>query len=202
MAQNCPKCNYEQKDVHFCRERRPVVDPVAYVEAVRTSNPLDRLTLGDMITIYGGDTAEAIRLGEEWMTRGDERYFRGLLTYRIEFDPVLVAPGFRPDIEGFAILVDGRTDEDWDKALEFVREKRSPFTSPREGETYQCRLVSHDDKGSAYLWDVKKLEHEKALAGSFWKCHNIKGAVFGPTPTGRDRRLACLTGWIVPDNPL
>ncbi len=167
MAQNCPKCNYEQKDVHFCRERRPVVDPVAYVEAVRTSNPLDRLTLGDMITIYGGDTAEAIRLGEEWMTRGDERYFRGLLTYRIEFDPVLVAPGFRPDIEGFAILVDGRTDEDWDKALEFVREKRSPFTSPREGQTYQCRLVSHDDKGSAYLWDVKKLEHPEGVGWVF-----------------------------------
>ena len=55
-----------------------VVDPEAYLEYQRTSNPLERLTLADLMKINGVDEEALRRRVEEDVEREDSAYFLGI----------------------------------------------------------------------------------------------------------------------------
>jgi len=143
------------------------IDPVAYGEASRKANPLDRLTIGDLATIFGEDKEASARWFEEEMARHDAEYFRGTLVYRIEFDPLPASSGFRPYDEGFTMVVDDGTDECWNKATEHITKGYVISALLRKDEAYYCRLMSYSEDGRPYLWSVRKLEHRSVTGWAF-----------------------------------
>ena len=160
MIEHCLKCNKElQGFMHVCLGFKVVVDPVAYRETERTSNPLDRLTLREMTTILGGDADAQLRRAEELMEASTAVYFQNPLIYRIEFESLSSELGFRAVVDGSALLTEGHTHQDWSNALQFINERgTAPPMLLSESETYLCRLVSHDSEGRKYVWGVKKLQ--------------------------------------------
>ena len=160
MFEYCLKCKEDLHGVmHVCLGHKIVVSPPSYHEAQRTSHPLDRLTVGEMITISGGDADATLRHAEELLEISNAEYFKKPLTYRIEFESLSAELGFRAVIDGSAILTEGHSDENWSNALQFINES-GPAASMllSENETYLCRLVSHDSEGRKYVWGVKRLE--------------------------------------------
>ena len=160
IIEYCLKCNKELPSfMHNCLGFKVVVDPVAYREMQRTSNPLDRLTVAETVNIYGGDAEAERRRFEELMEAHDTAYFQSPLIYRIEFESLSGELGFQSVIDGSAILTEGHTDQDWSMALHFLNETRADLSMLlSESEAYLCRLVSLDNEGQKYLWGVKRLE--------------------------------------------
>lgn len=161
----------ERQGTNACKVGRMTIDPVAYSEAARKANPLERFTLGDLMTIYGEDIDASARWAEEEIARHDEEYFRGSLAYRIEFDPCPTASGFRPYDEGFTMVVGEGTDECWGKALAHINEGHVLPALLRKEETYYCRLMSYGEDGRPYLWSVRKLEHHSVTGWVFSDWH-------------------------------
>ena len=152
--------------IHACLGRKVVLNPVAYREEMGGSNPLDRLTVGETMRIYGNDPDAELRRAEELFANANAMYFQNPLTYRIEFQSLSAEVGFRPMFDGSAILTEGNTDEDWSKVLELINEMRGPsIILLSKSETYQCRLVSHDSEGRPYVWSIKRLEYR---GGTGW----------------------------------
>ena len=169
MVDYCLKCEGQLHGmIHTCSGHKVVLDPVAYREEMGTTNPLDRLTVGETITIYGEDTDAALRRAEELLADANAMYFQSPLAYRIEFQSISAELGFRPTFDGSAILTEGHTNDDWGKVLELINEMRGPsIILLSESETYQCRLVSHDSEGRPYVWSVKRLEYQKGTGWVF-----------------------------------
>ena len=170
-VRNCPRCKTKQYSMHFCPEERDVIDPVAYREVKRnTDNPLDKLTIGDYLQILQGE--------EEFKRESDRRniefntsqivYFHEPLSYRVELEPLSSVPGFRPQISGVAIQVEGHDEEDWAEALSFLNEENLfTFRATMKEEIHQARLVSYggEDGKTKYLWGVKRLSF---VEGTGW----------------------------------
>ena len=147
MTDCCHKCQNPLTGwLHNCVGFTTVIDPVVYRESVdeRASNPLDRLSFGDVVAIYeGADEADAVfRRAEEHIAESNARYFNEPLAYRFEFESISPVLGFRPMVDRSAILTEGRADGDWERVLDFINAKPSiVFMLVSEDETFLCRLV-------------------------------------------------------------
>ena len=111
--------------MHSCRGYKMVMDPAEYRSFLQASasHPLDRLSVGDLTTIYEGkDEADAVfRRAEEQFEESNARYFQEPLVYRFEFESISAVSGFRPSFDGSAILTEGHADKDWDGVLVLQR---------------------------------------------------------------------------------
>ena len=163
----CWACKSElHQPFHPCQESRALIDVQLYLEQKREANPLDRITLGEMMTIYGVDVDSETQRAERRLALSEERYFSGPLMYRIEFDPISLAPGFRPDCDAYALPVNNHKDADWGEALVSIN-KINTVLFLRKDEAYRCRLVSYDQTGRRYLWETRELEHQEGVGWIF-----------------------------------
>lgn len=172
-VRDCPKCKTKQFAVHTCPDEREVIDPIAWNEVARNNdNPLDRLSLADYFTIMQGEEEakkEFSRMDSAFKER-EAAYFKKALTYRVEFEPLPTAPGFRPQVSGLAIQVEGHEEADWLAALSFLNAGHAlASTIVKKGEAHQCRLVSYggDNGKMKYLWGVKKLAFMDGIGWDF-----------------------------------
>ena len=74
-------------------------------------NPLDNLSVGDMLKIYGEDPDEIAEDAELRSEESNEQYLWSVLAYRVELQS-LSGLGFRGGIDCWAIEAAGRTDGD------------------------------------------------------------------------------------------
>ena len=168
MVDYCLKCKSEMAGMmHLCLGHKVVFDAVAYREELRTSNPLDRLTLEEVMKISGEDVDAAMRRAEEFLEISNARYFQSPLLYRVEFESTAAAPGFRGAIDGSAILTEGHADKDWTRVLEFINTTGSKVFLLNENEKYLCRLVSYNNEGIKYMWALKELQFQKGTGWAF-----------------------------------
>ncbi len=175
MAEYCLKCREEPRTVsgmHSCRGYKTVMDPAEYRSFLQASasNPLDRLSVGDLTTIYEGkDEADAVfRRAEEQFEESNARYFQEPLVYRFEFESISAVSGFRPSFDGSAILTEGHADKDWDGVLEFINTMGTTVLILLDkNETYVCRLVSYNGEGRKYMWGIKELTYQNGDRWAF-----------------------------------
>lgn len=152
---------------HLCTSRVAVLHPEALRESRATANPLDNLTAGDMLKIYGEDPDEVIEDVERRLEESNQEYLGGELTYRVELQSVS-GLGFQGGIDCWAIEAAGRTDGDLTTVLELLNSKIITPLSLRQDEVYLCRLVSLDRDGIRYVWITRRLYHDGVWQTAGW----------------------------------
>ena len=172
MVSYCFRCRGElNHHLHFCggyRGDMTVLDPRGYLEYQRTSNPLDRLTMGDWMKIDRVDEEDLQRRVEEQLERENDAYFLEPLGYRIEFQVSSPEVGFQGIIESSAVIVEGPTEDDWGIASEFINGLSSTaILFLRESEVYRAQLVSYNSEGRKYVWAVKRLDYNPNVGWGF-----------------------------------
>ena len=154
---NCLKCESSLgTGFHMCQSRVSVVHPEVLREHRATANPLDRLTLGDMLAIYGEDPDEILEEAERRLEESHVRYLKGQLIFRVELQCVS-GLGFQGGADCWAIEVADCTDDDLSAALDFINSEPYAAVSLDRDETYLCRLVSLDRDGTRCVWRVRRL---------------------------------------------
>ena len=95
-------------------------------------------------------------------------YFVNPLIYRVEIDPIATVLGFRGNLSGIAIEVDGHEDRHWDDVLQVLNGPTIPAVRfLRRRETHQCRLVSYNRTRLPYLWGVRMLGYTDGTGWTF-----------------------------------
>ena len=152
---------------HLCASRVFVLHPAILLESRATANPLDNLSVGDMLKIYGEDPDDVIEDATRRLEESNKEYLAGELTYRVELQSVS-GLGFQGGIDCWAIEAAGRTDSDLDTVLEFLNSKIISPLSLRQDEVYLCRLVSLDRDGIKYVWITRRLYHDGVWQTAAW----------------------------------
>ena len=144
---------------------------VLHPEVLRASrekaNPLDKLTFGETLKIYGEDPDAIAEDAERRMTEWEEKYLQGPLSYRVELVSV-TGLGFQGVIGGWAIESTGHSDSDLTTVLGFINSAVDAVPSLSKDETYLSRLVSLDSDGTRYIWNTKRLHFDGTWRISEW----------------------------------
>ncbi len=160
FEKRCLRCGRPiESFLHNCRAIAMVVDlELAYITE-QEAHPLDRLTPEDMAQIYGKDIEAAQRENEALIEEDNAAYVNGPLTYRVELHN-LSGLGFQGSVDCWSIALEGHTASDLHKALDAINSSSiSPvFLNPND--TYLCRLVSLNDEGQKYVWNIKRLKYD------------------------------------------
>ena len=120
MTERCLRCGrLDDAWLHSCSSRVLVIDPTSFLEDWRNTNPLERLTVGEVMRIFGEDQEIARLKAEALIEERNEAYLNGPLAYRVELHTVS-GLGFQGDVDHWAIEADGCTDADMEKALNFL----------------------------------------------------------------------------------
>ena len=161
-ARDCLRCGTPMDSwLHTCPARVVVIDAALLRAASKDTHPLDRLTMGDWMDIYGEDQEAAKRDLETRMEEHNAAYLRGLLTYRVELHN-LSGLGFQGGVDYWAIAVEGPTDADLRSVLEFINSDSHTLVSLNRDDIYLCKLVSLDSEGIKYVWEIKRLSCDSA----------------------------------------
>ncbi len=208
MDQVCPVCRKGQSWSHLCLEQKDVVHLEQYRDYLQHSNPLDRLSHDDYIEVMWSDAGRLVlKRADDRMLEEEVLYFVNPLIYRVEIDPIATVLGFRGNLSGIAIEVDGHEDRHWDDVLQVLNGSTIPAVRfLRRRETHQCRLVSYNRTRLPYLWAVRMLGY---IDGTGWTFLG-QGAAQAPCPClcisskGKaldfaSRVVLCRHPWIGPD---
>ena len=164
----CLRCGSPPRiGFHPCDSRIIVVHPKVLLETRAKANPLDRLTVAEMMRIYGEDPDETIEEDKRLLEEANEEYLGGPLTYRVELQ-TMTGLGFQGSIDHWAIEADGGTDCDLAKVLNFLNSEERTIVSLRKDEIYLCRLVSVNSEGRKYVWSVNRLEFDGGWNTTSW----------------------------------
>ena len=163
----CLVCRKGQSWSHLCLEQRDVVHLEKYRDYLQHSNPLDRLSHDDYIGIMWSDAGRLVlRRADDRLLEEEVLYFVNPLIYRVEIDPIATVLGFRGNLSGIAIEVDGHEDRHWDDVLQVLNGSTIPAVRfLRQRETHHCRLVSYNRTRLPYLWGVRMLRY---IDGTGW----------------------------------
>ena len=153
--------------MHSCESRVLVIDPTSFLEDWRKTNPLERLTMGELMKIFGEDPEMTRLKAEALMEEQDAAYFTGQLVYRVELHTVS-GLGYQSEFDHWAIEADGCADADVEKVLRFLNSEPKPPLFLRQDETYLCRLVSLNQDGRKYVWSTRRLEYDAGWKMAEW----------------------------------
>ena len=152
---------------HLCQSKILVTHPETLAQSRKEANPLDRLSFGEMLEIFGDDPDEIIEGAEVLITDEQEKYLRGPLAYRVELQTIS-GVGFQGFVDIWAIGADGSSDADLEKVLNFLNSDTTMIMSLMKDEVYLCRLVSVDAEGIKYVWSTKRLEFDSIWTINDW----------------------------------
>lgn len=141
---------------HLCHSRVCVIHPEVLRESRATANPLDKLTVGEMLEIHGEDPDKVVEDAERLLEESKKEYLSGYLIYRVELQSV-TGLGFQGGIDSWAIETAGCTDGDLASVLDFLNSGIVTALSLRKDETYLCRLVSLNSERIRYVWKTSRL---------------------------------------------
>lgn len=168
LSTTCLACGFSPGvGFHLCASRIFVLHPELLRESRAAANPLDNLTGGDMLKIYGEDPDELVEDVERQLEESNKEYLEDELTYRVELVSVS-GLGFQGSICCWAIEAAGRTDSDLIAALEILNSRTTMLLSLDQDEVYLCRLVSLDRDGIRYVWITRRLYHDRVWKTAAW----------------------------------
>ena len=161
-ARDCLRCGTPMDSwLHFCPARVVVIDPALLRSELQDTHPLDRLTMGDWMNIYGEDQEAAKRDLETRMEEHNAAYLQGPLTYRVELHN-LSGLGFQGGVDYWSITVEGGAHADLRSVLEFINSDSHTLVSLNRDDIYLCKLVSLDSEGIKYVWEIKRLLYDSS----------------------------------------
>ena len=166
---NCVQCGSSAGiGFHICHSNGLVLHPEVLRESRARANPLDRLTLAEMLKIHGEDPDEIVEDVERLLEESRDEYFKKPLTYRVEFQSVS-GLGFQGGMDFRAIEVAGPTDGDLAAALDFINSEIITPLSLIKNEAYLCRLVSVDSDKIRYVWSTGRLYFDGSWKVIAWR---------------------------------
>ena len=167
-SKTCLRCGQSTEDgFHLCQGWNFVVHPIELSEGIRNANPLDRLSYGEELEIFGEDLEEHQRRFEAGMSELETLYLKGPLTHRVELLSVS-GIGQQGGFDFQAIEADGPETDEIDKVLEFLNSDSWFPISLRNDEIYLCRLVSMNAEGVKYVRSVYRLEFSDRWKLTAW----------------------------------
>ena len=174
MSSSCLRCGQSIDSwLHGCQSTNLVFDPEPYLQfrgELATGNPLDRLTVADVVRIEGNDPDQMARDAEAMLEAYHQSYFSSPLIYRVELH-ILSETGFQAVIDYVSVKCDGPSEAEFSKAVDLVTSGRLDFPPLKldSEKVYLCRLVSFNDEGTKYVWHTKRLEHGTEWSSSDWR---------------------------------
>ena len=155
--------------MHFCRLRMHLIDIDRYREDQKTRNPLDRLSVGEVLRMQGEDLESQRPTIERKMAEDNATYFRSDLSYQVEIVSISGA-GFQGVFGAWGFTISELSDTNYDEILEIVNQDpiSLPLLGLRRDEIYLCRIVSLDNTGRRYVWNNYKLQFVEKWTLSKW----------------------------------
>lgn len=142
--------------LHACVGKVPVLDPVLYNAAELEAEP----TMAEVLEEQGVDVEAEMRHAENEIKKHEAAYLNGPLTYRLELHN-FSGLGFQGGFDYASIAVEGRTDSDLRKALDFINADRDPLFFLNREDIYFCRLISWGNDRIRYVWKIKRLKYNE-----------------------------------------
>lgn len=172
MTTSCTQCGASVASwMHHCRSLVWMINLDAYRQfrdELRRGNPLDRLTLGDVIQIEGHDPDEIVRAAEERIEESARAYFDGQLSFRVELHE-LSGNGFAGNFDYTAIECHGGSEKDLKDVVDFLTSDSAPAPMRLDNDrSYLCKLVSLNSEGRRYVWHSEFLTYDAQWQLSDW----------------------------------
>ena len=173
MTNQCLRCGKPFDSwLHPCLSLTSVVHFDKYLQAsegLRVGNPLDRLTVEDMIRIDGQDPDQVMAEAEANLGKSHEEYLEGPLAFRVEIHD-LIGAGFQGAFDYNAMECNSADESELERVLDFLFAGQSllPHFQLDRSHIYLCRLVSLNREGIRYVWFTKKLTYDEQWKSSDW----------------------------------
>ena len=173
MTNQCLRCGKQFDSwLHLCLSLASVVHFDKYFQAseeLRVGNPLDRLTVGDMIQIDGQDPDQVMTEAEAYLEKSNKAYLDGPLAFRVEIHD-LIGAGFQGAFDYYAMECNSADESELKRVLDFLFAGQSslPHFQLDTSHIYLCRLVSLNKEGIRYVWFTKKLTYDEQWKSSDW----------------------------------
>ena len=159
MLDVCLQCGATNTWMHLCNATVVVIDPELHHISREEAHPLDRLSVSDMMQIYGLDVDAQLQTVQEIIDDSNEAYLNDTLMYRVEFHN-LSGLGFQGVVDFRSVIVQGHSEADLYSVLDILNSDSNPVLGLNSEDIYLCRLVSLNSEGVKYVWQIKQLRFD------------------------------------------